>query len=128
MFTEFSANFHGNVENVLIHCFRTTKCRFPCKCRWKWLNVENILYQFIAQTKCKFGWKCECYWNMQISMEMSKIYRFIVSARELHVDSVGNDSSKCRCQLKRPANVDQYVDGNSSSKCQPDMFDIFMNP
>jgi hypothetical protein len=37
------------------------------------------------------------------------IYRFIVSARELHVDWVGTDSSKCRCQLKRPANVDRYV-------------------
>ena len=26
-------------------------------------------------------------------MDLSKIYRFIVSARELHVDSVGADSS-----------------------------------
>ena len=68
------------------------------------------------------------WWNMQIWMEMSRICWFIVSSRELYVDSVGTDSSKCRRRLKRPANVNWYVDGDSSSKCRPDMFDICTNP
>ena len=61
-------------------------------------------------------------------MGMSKVYQFIVSARELYLDSVGTDSRKCRCRLKRPANVDRYFDGDSSSTCRPDMFDICTNP
>ena len=70
--SEQYANIDRKVGKYIVHFFRTT-----CKCQWK----------------CK----CDNHCYMRTSMEMPKIYRYTFSARELHVDSVGTDSSKCRC-------------------------------